>query len=81
MALLEPLLTAVVLATAVSAVIMPFTAAAQSTAEDAGAARAVSLPRDLLAESPSPFSDPDAIEEGETEVIYSVEGAPVLRLD
>ena len=65
--LLESLLAAVVLAMAVAAVIMPFTAGAQATAEDARRTLAVNVAQDLMEEIlTKPFHDPDGTEVGET---------------
>ncbi len=65
--LLETLLAALVLAMAVTAIIMPFTAAAQSTAQDARATLAVNLAQELMEEIlATPFRDGDGTQDGET---------------
>jgi MSHA pilin protein MshD len=65
--LLEALLAAVVLAMAAGAVILPFTAGAQCTVQDARQTMAVNLAQDMMEEILSkPFSDPDGDESGET---------------
>lgn len=65
--LLEALLAAVVLSMAAAAVIVPFTAGAQCTAEDARLTVAVGLAEGLMEEILSKsFSDPEASEAGET---------------
>ena len=64
--LLECLLAAIVLAMAVSAIIVPFAAGAQATAEDARTTLALHLAQDLMEEILSkPFRDPDGSELGE----------------
>ena len=65
--LLETLLAAAVLAMAAAAVIMPFAAGAQCTAEDARLTLGVSLAEGLTEEILSkPFRDPEGSEAGET---------------
>lgn len=65
--LLEALLAAVVLAIVVGAVIIPFSAGAANTAQDARTTLAVNLAQDLMEEIlAKPFNDPDGTEVGET---------------
>ncbi len=65
--LAETLLAAAILAMAVAAVIMPFTAGAQCTAEDARLTLSVSLAEGLMEEILSKsFTDPDGKETGES---------------
>jgi type II secretory pathway pseudopilin PulG len=65
--LLESLLAAIVLALAVTALVMPFTAGAQSVAEEARMTLAVNLAQDLMEEILSKaFRDPDGTSFGET---------------
>jgi MSHA pilin protein MshD len=65
--LLESLLAALILAMAVTAVIMPFTAGAQAAAEETRITLAVNLAQDLLEEILSkPFHDPNGTDAGET---------------
>lgn len=66
--LLESLLAALVLAMAITAVTMPFTAGAQATAEDARMTLAVNLAQGLMEEIlAKPFHDPDGTGLGETD--------------
>jgi hypothetical protein len=65
--LVEALLAAAVLALAAAAVILPFTAGARCSAQDARATLAVHLATGLLEEILAhPFGDPDGSETGET---------------
>ncbi len=64
---MEALLAAVVLAIVVGAIVMPFTAGASNTAQNARSTLAVNLAQDLMEEIlAKPFSDPDGNETGET---------------
>ncbi len=64
---MEALLAAVVLAIVVGAIVMPFTAGASNTAQNAKSTLAVNLAQDLMEEILArPFSDPDGNETGET---------------
>jgi len=64
--LMESLLAAAILATAAAVVIVPFSAGAQSVAQDARQTLAVSLAEGLMEEVLSKaFSDPDGSEAGE----------------
>lgn len=65
--LLESLLASAVLALAATAVIMPFAAGAQNTAQDARTTLAVNLAQDLMEEVLShPYADPNGTEAGES---------------
>jgi Tfp pilus assembly protein PilV len=65
--LIEALLAAVVLAMVVGAVVMPFTAGAANTEQNARSTLAVNLAQDLMEEIlAKPFHDPDGSEAGET---------------
>ena len=65
--LIEALLASVVMAIVVGAVVMPFTAGAANTAQNARSTLAVNLAQDLMEEIlAKPFSDPDGSEAGET---------------
>ncbi len=63
---MEALLAAVILAIVVGAIVMPFTAGASNTAQNAKSTLAVNLAQDLMEEIlAKPFSDPDGKETGE----------------
>ena len=65
--LIEALLASVILAMVVGAVVMPFTAGAANTAQNARSTLAINLAQDLMEEIlAKPFSDPDGSEVGET---------------
>ena len=64
---MEALLASVVLAIVVGAIVMPFTAGAANTAQNARSTIAINLAQDLMEEIlAKPFSDPDGSEAGET---------------
>ncbi|RPI64114.1 MAG: hypothetical protein EHM48_01370 [Planctomycetaceae bacterium] len=61
--LIEALLAAIILAMAITAITMPFTAGAQSQANDAKRTLAVSLAQDMMEEILSkPFADPGGVQ-------------------
>ena len=65
--LIEALLASVILAMVVGAVVMPFTAGAANTAQNARSTLAINLAQDLMEEIlAKPFHDPDESEAGET---------------
>ncbi|MCK4623791.1 MAG: prepilin-type N-terminal cleavage/methylation domain-containing protein [Phycisphaerae bacterium] len=65
--LIEALLASVVLAMVVGAVVMPFTAGAANTVQNARSTLAINLAQDLMEEIlAKPFHDPDGSDAGET---------------